>query len=316
MEEGIEISIGPDAALSLQQEKKGTKTKTSSVNVNVFILLSCICFSLSYEEYRQSQACSALLFSLLPNRVQALTETLNAKKGVKFSSLVCTCLGWLKNSATFAGEGTNVPAILHTNSFLPRLLLLHSLCREAKYDIKVHLRYDPGPKKVSRDCFYLFVEIMQDAKERFFVDLSECEIVSSLPKCGPSAFFLQIGSGLISCSKSSLGAFIKAKRALASVTRAATKFKVLLSDDFENNDDASDEIPTSKSKFTGHPKYVLESQLRKYEVLHPPEIAGFFGTESVYFKKHIRKLKSKEAWLTQFGKVIKVPPVSTSHDTF
>lgn len=66
-------------------------------------------------------------------------------------------------------------------------------------------------------------------------------------------------------------------------------------------------IPTTKSGFQGHARYILESQLHKYDVFWPPEagIVGEFRGENVRLRSVVHRVRSKEAWYTQFGRVIK-----------
>lgn len=65
-------------------------------------------------------------------------------------------------------------------------------------------------------------------------------------------------------------------------------------------------LPTTVAGFHGHGRYMLESQLKKYEVFWPPDagIVGEFRGVPVRLRAVVQKVRSKEAWYTQFGRVI------------
>lgn len=69
----------------------------------------------------------------------------------------------------------------------------------------------------------------------------------------------------------------------------------------------SEPLPATKAGFQGHGRYMLERQLRKYEVFYPPDagIVGEFRGENVRLRSAVRPVKSKEAWYTQYGRIIK-----------
>lgn len=66
-------------------------------------------------------------------------------------------------------------------------------------------------------------------------------------------------------------------------------------------------IPSTLAGFHGHGRYMLESQLKKYEVFWPPDagIVGEFRGQPVRLRSVVQKVRSKESWYTQFGRVIK-----------
>lgn len=66
-------------------------------------------------------------------------------------------------------------------------------------------------------------------------------------------------------------------------------------------------IPKTLAGFQGHGRYMLERQLKKYEVFWPPNvgIVGEFRGENVRLRSVLQKVRSKEAWYTQFGRVIR-----------
>lgn len=67
------------------------------------------------------------------------------------------------------------------------------------------------------------------------------------------------------------------------------------------------EIPKTLSAMKNHPKLMLESQLRKYEVFYPVKKAvGRFKDESVFLREHVKKVRSKDAWLSQCARIVKV----------
>lgn len=66
-------------------------------------------------------------------------------------------------------------------------------------------------------------------------------------------------------------------------------------------------LPKTLAGFQGHGRYLLESQVKKYEIFWPPEagIVGEFRGEPVRLRSVVQKIRSKEAWYRQFGRVIK-----------
>lgn len=67
------------------------------------------------------------------------------------------------------------------------------------------------------------------------------------------------------------------------------------------------EIPKTLSAIKNHPTLMLASQLRKYEVFYPvTEPVGFFKDESVFLRENVKKVRSKDAWLSQCARIVKV----------
>lgn len=66
-------------------------------------------------------------------------------------------------------------------------------------------------------------------------------------------------------------------------------------------------LPKTLAGFRGHGRYLLESQVKKYEIFWPPEagIVGEFRGETVRLRSVVQKIRSKEAWYRQFGRIIK-----------
>lgn len=65
-------------------------------------------------------------------------------------------------------------------------------------------------------------------------------------------------------------------------------------------------LPDTLVGFHGHGRYMLESQLKKYEIFWPPDagVVGEFRGQRVRLRSTVHKIRSKEAWYTQFGRVI------------
>lgn len=83
--------------------------------------------------------------------------------------------------------------------------------------------------------------------------------------------------------------------------------------DVDNNPDESlnrlskFDIPKTLSAIKNHPNLMLASQLKKYEVFYPcPISVGVFKDESVFLKENVKKVRSRDAWLSQCARVIKV----------
>jgi xeroderma pigmentosum group C-complementing protein len=72
----------------------------------------------------------------------------------------------------------------------------------------------------------------------------------------------------------------------------------------------SEPMPDSAAGFKMHDKYILASGLKKYEVFWPPDmVVGEFRGEAIHLREHVQKVRSKEAWFTQFARIIKVIPL-------
>ena len=63
------------------------------------------------------------------------------------------------------------------------------------------------------------------------------------------------------------------------------------------------EIPTTLSKIKGHPIYVAERHILKYEIIWPrdtepvSQISLKDGFENVYLRKYVRSLHTRGTWL-------------------
>lgn len=67
------------------------------------------------------------------------------------------------------------------------------------------------------------------------------------------------------------------------------------------------EMPKTLSAMKSHPKLILGSQLKKYEVFYPiSSPIGFFKDEPVFLRENIKKVRSKDAWLSQCARIVKV----------
>lgn len=68
----------------------------------------------------------------------------------------------------------------------------------------------------------------------------------------------------------------------------------------------SEPIPEKLAGFHLHGKFVLESKLKKYEVFWPnDDIVGEFKGEKIHLRKNLQKVRSKDAWYTQFARTLK-----------
>ena len=63
------------------------------------------------------------------------------------------------------------------------------------------------------------------------------------------------------------------------------------------------EIPTSLSKIKGHPIYVAERHILKYQIIWPSDVDAVSqiklkdGFENVYLRKYVRNLHTRGTWL-------------------
>lgn len=92
-------------------------------------------------------------------------------------------------------------------------------------------------------------------------------------------------------------------------TRIRTKHACLpdveASAPFTNNEVI--EIPKTLAAIKNHPTLMLGSQLKKYEVFYPVcEPVGFFKDEPVFLKANVQRVRSRDAWLSQHARVVKV----------
>jgi len=66
------------------------------------------------------------------------------------------------------------------------------------------------------------------------------------------------------------------------------------------------DIPKSISKLKGHPKYVLEIHLKKYEAIYPKDrILGYCGPHAVYPRSHVHILHTRDGWIREMRQVKK-----------
>ncbi len=67
------------------------------------------------------------------------------------------------------------------------------------------------------------------------------------------------------------------------------------------------EIPKTLAAIKNHSILMLASQLKKYEVFYPiQKPAGLFKDEPVFLRESVQKVRSKDAWLSQCARVVKV----------
>lgn len=67
------------------------------------------------------------------------------------------------------------------------------------------------------------------------------------------------------------------------------------------------EIPKTLSAIKNHPILMLGSQLKKYEVFYPgTQPFGYFRDQPIYLKDQVHKVRSKDSWLNNFARIIKV----------
>lgn len=67
------------------------------------------------------------------------------------------------------------------------------------------------------------------------------------------------------------------------------------------------EIPKTLAAIKNHPTLMLGSQLKKYEVFYPVcEPVGFFKDEPVFLRANVQRVRSRDAWLSQHARVVKV----------
>lgn len=70
------------------------------------------------------------------------------------------------------------------------------------------------------------------------------------------------------------------------------------------------EIPKTLSGIKNHPILMLGSQLKKYEVFYPVvQPVGYFKDEAVFLRENVKKVRSKDAWLSQCARIVKVNKV-------
>lgn len=68
----------------------------------------------------------------------------------------------------------------------------------------------------------------------------------------------------------------------------------------------SEGIPEKLAGFHLHGRFVLENKLKKYEVFWPADkIVGQFKGENIHLRSCLQKVRSKDAWYTQFARRLK-----------
>lgn len=78
---------------------------------------------------------------------------------------------------------------------------------------------------------------------------------------------------------------------------------------------AAEPMPKTLAGFQAHGKYVLENRIQKYQVFHPADagIVGEFRGTPIRLRNVIHKVRSKEAWYTQYARILlpEAEPVKT-----
>ncbi|GJQ10044.1 hypothetical protein GpartN1_g1835.t1 [Galdieria partita] len=65
-------------------------------------------------------------------------------------------------------------------------------------------------------------------------------------------------------------------------------------------------IPHSIHKLKGHPQYVLEMHLKKYETIYPKDsILGYCGEHPVYPRSNVHILHTRDGWIREMRQVMK-----------
>lgn len=67
---------------------------------------------------------------------------------------------------------------------------------------------------------------------------------------------------------------------------------------------ADEAVPNTVTALHGHPRYILERHLKKYEAIYPKdEIVGMIKNEAIYLRKNLHVLHTKDRWIRQMRKV-------------
>ncbi|KAK6205658.1 uncharacterized protein RJT21DRAFT_118180 [Scheffersomyces amazonensis] len=93
------------------------------------------------------------------------------------------------------------------------------------------------------------------------------------------------------------------------IRRSLSKIDILELKEFYNRD-LVEGMPNNLADFKNHPIYVLESQLKQNEVIHPRTEIGTFksgkgGIQPVFKRSNVHQLKSSRAWYMN-GRVLKI----------
>lgn len=285
-----------DIEISLKPAKKPKSVKPKYVQ-ELFVT-GHVAFFHILRRMLNSSLWRSRLISIVPSHIIQSADRFRSSKRGTLKSILQSYLAWIRNLGDIKGFG-----ILSTQSVIRNLLLLNvfGLLTNAKLEIT----YQFPVRLTKENSCLIHAKFLLESQE-VLIDCVDNEFLkedsgASFPTV---CIKLKIGDAVnLSFDKAGM-----TKQIEALLSNVGKIYGVIISN-FPTEaptTPADTEIPSKASQIKNHPIFILESHLKKYEILYPPEIAGFLDSDTVYYRKNVRKLRSKEAWLTQFGMSIKV----------
>lgn len=277
--------------ISLPSGRNASSKKPSKESYDIFCNLTLIGIFQSYQTQRRNKLAAGMILSLLPDHIYKLLESARSHSGLPSKQLIGCIINWINHCEIGKYFGENRGSVL-------KYLALDWLASMFKIDHKVVITKVTSESKIEFRIYFMFSEFKVNLAKNGCISLFELENNGSFDigfVISESTFFYGLST-------------IKGKKCMSIMKQVLSKIEIESRDFSALKDTKEDEIevPTSRKQLKNHPIFILESDLKKYEVLHPKDVAGFFENEPVYFRKNVQKIRSKEAWLTQFGRVIKV----------
>lgn len=281
-----------DIEIELKRLKKAAVSPTKIIQ---FTIICNLAFAFIVRRTLNSRSLRAFYLSFLPEYIFAASRNQTECKAGTSKSLLAAVLSWLKSSQF--PSATLIPR----NNLLKVISFLFYTAKMLRMQARMQILVSNGSSK--KDGSRYLMELFSD-NESIVVDLVSLEFLSSTPvgECK--------GIAKLECGGLCILALPNINKRTPPVI-AAKHAKCILE---QLNTDTADcvdgqpgevEIPNSLAKLKNHPVFVIESHLKKYEVIYPADIAGFVGNETIYYRKNVQKVRSKEAWLTQYGKILK-----------
>lgn len=288
----MEDSSSIDIKLSI----KTRSTQPKNIHVAKTLFLCNLVFLNYIRRLINSTTLYAALISLIPPHIMALMESFSGGVDRTAKSLIILYGSWLRGM-----KPTDLSKNLSTQSVLIKILQLIALSRFTSIKSTIIHMFSFDFKNEPRS----FIEFNCRDEEIFYLDTGNLEVKNLVPHLPKHTAKITFAIG------SNISLVLNASPAKKSFSQHALLLSELMTIPFFGNNSAksqvnsdSQTIPDNIKSLKNHPIFILESHLKKYEVIYPQEVAGFLDNEAVYFRQNVCKVKSKEAWLTQHGMAV------------
>lgn len=287
-----------DIEISLKS-KKSSQSSVKPKYVQEVYILGNLAFFQIYMRICNSSLWKSQILSLFPAHILRSADIFRSFKSGTLRSILQSFLSWIRNLDALHDFGP-----LGSKCALRTLVALSVFAQVLSVSFTVIYSFPVRSQKGSDVSLYF--QILCES-QIFVIDCHSMEFIGNVSveddnECKIRITLASDGQILMSASQN-----LPSKQIKQLLIDLCRQYNVpFANQNLRETKKSVDEIPQKASLIKNHPTYILESHLKKYETLHPQEIAGFLDSETVYFRKHAQKLRSKEAWLTQFGMSIKV----------